>query len=139
MPQRPSQRSILKYVPQWPSRRDNLEYVPQRPSQRGSGYLTSVGEERANLYAVVYLKLCGFCLDRFPLPLGAWDVLRYFILALPEHSINYFGILLFSYWNTPHCVLSLQRNTRVRNQNRKDYSIILSKIDENGNKQLTID
>ena len=28
----------------------------------GSGSITSVGEERANLSAVVYLWLCGFCL-----------------------------------------------------------------------------
>ena len=42
--------------------------------------------KRANLSAVVYL-LCGFCLERFPLPLGAWDGLRYFIVALPEPSI----------------------------------------------------
>ena len=47
------------------------------------------GRERANLFAVVYLYLCGFCLERFRLPLGAWDGLRYFILALPEPSINY--------------------------------------------------
>ena len=53
----------------------------------GSGSITSVGEERANLSAVVYLYLCGFCLERFPLPLGAWDGLRYFIVALPEPSI----------------------------------------------------
>ena len=52
-----------------------------------SGSITSVGEERASLSAVVYLKLCGFCLERFPLPLGAWDGLRYFIVALPEPSI----------------------------------------------------
>ena len=44
---------------------------------------TSVGEERANLSAIV----CGFCSERFPLPLGAWDGLRYFIVALPEPSI----------------------------------------------------
>ena len=30
------------------------------------------------------------CLERFPLPLGAWDGLRYFIVALPEPSYNYF-------------------------------------------------
>ena len=53
----------------------------------GSGSITSVGEERANFSAVVYLLLCGFCLERFPLPLGAWDGLRYFIVALPEPSI----------------------------------------------------
>ena len=29
----------------------------------------------------------GFCLERFPLPLGAWDGLLYFIVALPEPSI----------------------------------------------------
>ena len=52
----------------------------------GSGSITSVGEERANLSAVVYLSLCGFCLERFLLPLGAWDGLRYFIVALPEPS-----------------------------------------------------
>ena len=26
--------------------------------------------------------------ERFPLPLCAWDGLRYFIVALPEHSIQ---------------------------------------------------
>ena len=56
----------------------------------GSGSITSVGEERANVSAVVYLWLCGFCLGRFPLPLGAWDGLRYFIVALPEPSYTYF-------------------------------------------------
>ena len=56
----------------------------------GSGSITSVGEERANLSAVVYLLLCGFCLERLPLPLDAWDGLRYFIVALPEPFINYF-------------------------------------------------
>ena len=53
----------------------------------GSGSINSVGEERANLSAVVYLLLCGFRLERFLLPLGAWDGLRYFIVALPEPSI----------------------------------------------------
>ena len=48
---------------------------------------TSVGEERANLSAVVCLWLCGCCLERFPLPLGAWNGLCYFIVALPEPSI----------------------------------------------------
>ena len=28
-----------------------------------------------------------FCSERFPLPLGAWDGVRYFIVALPEPSI----------------------------------------------------
>ena len=53
----------------------------------GSGSITSVGEERANLSTVVNLYLCGFCLEGFPLPLGAWDGLRYFIVALPEPAI----------------------------------------------------
>ena len=53
----------------------------------GSGSITSVGEDRANWSAVVYLSLFGFCLERFPLPLGAWDGLRYFIVALPEPFI----------------------------------------------------
>ena len=47
----------------------------------------SVGEERATLSAVVYLQFCGFRLERFRLPLGAWDGLRYFIVALTEPSI----------------------------------------------------
>ena len=33
-------------------------------------------------------NLCGFCSERFPLPLGAWNGLRYFIVALPVPSIN---------------------------------------------------
>ena len=49
-----------------------------------SGSVTLVGEERA---AIAYLKLCGFCLERLPLPLGAWDGLPYFIVALPGPSI----------------------------------------------------
>ena len=28
----------------------------------------------------------------FPLPLSAWDGLRYFIVALPEPSINYYTV-----------------------------------------------
>ena len=47
----------------------------------------SVGEKRANLCAVVYLWFCGFCSEKFPLPLGAWNGLRYFIVALPGPTI----------------------------------------------------
>ena len=61
----------------------------------GSGSITSVGEERANLSAVVYLQLCGFCLERFPLPLGAWDGLHYFIVALTEPSILLFYLYVY--------------------------------------------
>ena len=53
----------------------------------GSGSIISVGEDRAIFSAVVYLLLCGFCLEIFPLPLGAWDGLHYFIVALTEPSI----------------------------------------------------
>ena len=53
----------------------------------GSGSITPVGEERAYLSAGVYLLLCGFSLERFPLPMGASDGLHYFIVTLPEPSI----------------------------------------------------
>ena len=51
--------------------------------------MTSVGEERAtcNLSAIVQLLICGFCSERFLLPLGAWDGLRYCVVALPVPSI----------------------------------------------------
>ena len=65
----------------------NLNYFVVYLYLNGSGSISSVGEERANLSAVVNLLLCGFCLERFPLPLGAWDWLRYFIVTLPEPSI----------------------------------------------------
>ena len=52
------------------------------------GLITSVGEERESYFsAFVYLFLCCFCSEGFPLPLGAWDRLRYFIAALPGPSI----------------------------------------------------
>ena len=37
--------------------------------------------------------MCGFCSERFPLPLVTWDRLRYFIVVLPEPSI--YIIILF--------------------------------------------
>ena len=52
-----------------------------------SGSATSAGEERANLSVFIYLKLCAFCSERFSLPLGAWDGLHCFLMALPEQSI----------------------------------------------------
>ena len=36
---------------------------------------------------ICLLSFACNCLERFPLPLGAWDGLRYFIVALPEPSI----------------------------------------------------
>ena len=62
-----------------------------------SGSITSVGEERANMSAIVYLLLCGFCSERFPPPLGAWDGLRSFIAALPGPSVLLFTSLLSKY------------------------------------------
>ena len=54
-----------------------------------SGSITSVGEGRANLSAIVYLQLCGFCSERFPLPLGMGCViLLWHSLYLPyKYSI----------------------------------------------------
>ena len=43
---------------------------------------------KRELFCLLFLPvMCGFCLERFPLPLGAWDGLRYFIVALAEPSI----------------------------------------------------
>ena len=56
----------------------------------GSGSITSVGKQKANLSAVGYLLLCGFCLEMFPLPLGAWNGLRYFIVAPLSLPYTYF-------------------------------------------------
>ena len=50
-----------------------------------SGSITLVGEKSTSLSTIVYLLLCGFCLERFPFLLGTW--LWYFIVALPEPSI----------------------------------------------------
>ena len=36
------------------------------------------------------LVIMWFLMERFPLPLVAWDRLRYFIVALPEPSIQLF-------------------------------------------------
>ena len=38
-------------------------------------------------------ELIWLRLERFPLSFGAWDGLRYFILALPEPSILLFTVL----------------------------------------------
>ena len=44
--------------------------------------ITSVGEERAIFLVIMWFLFGGI----FPLPLGAWDRLRYFIVALPDPS-----------------------------------------------------
>ena len=48
-----------------------------------SGPITSFGEERAFFSAFA----CGLCNEGFPLPLGAWDGLCYFIVTFPWPSI----------------------------------------------------
>ena len=54
----------------------------------GSGPITSVGGEGANLSAMIYLYLCGFCSERFPLRLSAWDGLWMGYVILLWHSLN---------------------------------------------------
>ena len=44
--------------------------------------MTSVGEERDGFSAIIYSLFCCFYSKEFPLPLGAWERLRYFIVAL---------------------------------------------------------
>ena len=63
----------------------------------GSGSITSVGEERANLSAVVHLKLFGFCLERFPLPLGAWDGTESIRTQVNSYLSQFVLILVNSY------------------------------------------
>ena len=92
-----------------------------------SGSITSVGEERANLSAVVYLQLFGFCSERFPLPLGARDGLRYFIVALPEPSNNYFRMGLKRDQRTSffHNLTQINNNENIANDNEFEMVIIL--------------
>ena len=70
-----------------------------------------------------------FCLKRFPLPLGAWVGLRYFIVALPEPSINYFDSSFFQatlrLWNDLDLSINysstlIEFKTKLRNQDQKD-------------------
>ena len=53
--------------------------------------ITSVEEERAKVSAIVHMLLCGFFSQGFPLPLDAWDMLRFFLwhsIGLP-YNYNY--------------------------------------------------
>ena len=46
--------------------------------------ITSLGEERANLSAFrTFFRFVLVWICRFPLPLGAWEGLRFVIVALP--------------------------------------------------------
>ena len=51
-----------------------------------SGMIISVGKERANLFYRL-LVIMWFLFGGVPLPLGAWNRLRYFIVALTGPSI----------------------------------------------------
>ena len=60
--------------------------------------ITSLGEERANLSdfrTFVRFVLVWIC--RFPLPLGAWEGLRFVIVALPELFSYLFLTLFFGF------------------------------------------
>ena len=52
-----------------------------------SGLISSVGEERGNFSAILFLSLCGLCLEGLSLPLDTGDSLPYFIVALPWPAI----------------------------------------------------
>ena len=54
-------------------------------------WINYLGWGRKSLF-VCYclLVIIWFLLERFPLPLGAWDGLRYFIVAVPKSSIYFF-------------------------------------------------
>ena len=61
----------------WFHRRRHLNIV--------NGHTTTTTDAGALVYYTP-----TFWLERFPLPLCAWDGLRYLIVALPEPSYNYF-------------------------------------------------
>ena len=49
--------------------------------------LPRLGKRESLFVCYCLLVIMWFLLERFLLPLGAWDGLRYFIEALPEPSI----------------------------------------------------
>ena len=54
-------------------------------------YVSCIGSITSELLSLLsftcYYQVCGFCSGKFPLPMGAWDGLHYFIVALSEPSI----------------------------------------------------
>ena len=50
--------------------------------------LPRLGEERANVSAIVYLSLCGFCSERFPVPLGYCGNPCAFHITISRHYSN---------------------------------------------------
>ena len=61
-------------------------------------FITSVLEEKAVLSAIGYSDFCCLLSSCF---LGAWEVLRYFIVAFPGPSVNF---LLFLKPRSDHIV-----------------------------------
>ena len=63
----------------------------------GSGSITSVGEERANLSAAVYLLFCGFCLGGFlflwVLEVG-YVILMWQSLSLPYNYSIFYALIV---------------------------------------------
>ena len=56
--------------------RKNFSRIPPLTAELITLLITSVGEEGANLFAIFYLILFGFCSERFPFSLGTCDGLR---------------------------------------------------------------
>ena len=70
-----------------------------------SGSITSIGEESTSLSAIVYLWICGFCSERIPLPLDAWDGLCYFLWYSLSLPCNYNFLYLFIFHLTHSFVI----------------------------------
>ena len=70
-----------------------------------SGLIISAGEERANLSAIIYLQLCGFCSERFTLPLWVlgmdWVILLWHSLGLPYNYFACHACCGFAVWIKP--------------------------------------
>ena len=61
-----------------------------------SSLITSVGVKRELAFRYRLLALSLFLFEGVPLPLGAWERLCYFIVALPGPSIQLFLLLKIS-------------------------------------------
>ena len=70
---------VLEHITEYPYK-SNPKFTPNK-------IYVKTGKPWVGLSAFVYLLLCGFCSVWLPLPQGACDGLRYFIVALPEPSI----------------------------------------------------
>ena len=62
--------------------------------------ITSLGEERANRSAFrTYVRFVLVWIYRFPLPLGVWEGLRFFIVALPGLFSYLFFFFFFFFFS----------------------------------------